>query len=70
MKQFLIFIVGVLSMFIAMAGLICGIQAVATGIGFIVLCGILFMIVWTGIIVDWFKNKRYLDLVERLLGGE
>ena len=70
MKQVLIFIVGVFSMFIAMAGLICGIQAVATGIGFLVLCGILFMIVWTGIVVDWFKNKRYLALVDKMLGGE
>lgn len=68
MRQFLIFIVGALSMFIAVAGIICGIQAIATSIGFLVLCGILFLIVWTFIAVVYFRGKYYEKIVANWLG--
>ena len=57
MKQFLIFVCGVLSMVIALSGMICAIQALATGIPFFIVCALVFAVAWGYIVLDWFKEK-------------
>ena len=64
MKQFLIFIVGVLSMFVAMTGFICAIQAIATGIAFYIVCALVFALVWGYLVLDYFRNKVFEDVAE------
>ena len=57
MKQFLIFVCGVLSMIIALSGMICAIQAIATGVPFLVVCALVFAVAWGYIVLDWFREK-------------
>lgn len=57
MKQFLIFVCGVLSMVIALSGMICAIQAIVTGVPFLVVCALVFAVAWGYIVLDWFQKK-------------
>ena len=57
MKQFLIFVCGVLSMIIALSGMICAIQAIATGIPIFIVCALVFAVAWVYIVFDWFREK-------------
>ena len=62
MRQFLIFIIGVLSMFVAMTGFICAIQAIATMQVFHIICAVVFAVVWVYMVLDYFKNKVFEDV--------
>ena len=62
MRNFLIFIVGVLSMFVAMTGFICTIQAIATMQVFHIVCAVVFAVVWAYMVLDYFKNKVFEDV--------
>ena len=66
MKQFLIFICGVLSMIIALSGMICAIQAIVTGVPFLVVCALVFAVVWAYMVLDYFKNKVFEDVAEMI----
>ncbi len=66
MKQLLIFFTGALSMFIALCGVICAIQAIATGVPFLIICATLFVIAWIAIVLDYFKNKSFEEIAERI----
>ena len=64
MKQFLIFIVGVLSMLVAMTGFICAIQTIATMQVFHIICAVIFAVVWAYMVLDYFKNKVFEDVAD------
>ena len=66
MKQFLIFIIGVLSMFVAMTGFICAIQAIATMQVFHIICAVVFAVVWAYMVLEYFKNKVFEDVAEMI----
>lgn len=66
MKQFLIFVCGVLSMIIALSGMICAIQAIVTGVPFLVVCALVFAVAWGYIVLDYFKNKVFEDVAEMI----
>lgn len=57
LKGFLIFLVGFLSMVIAVAGAVCAIQAIATGDVFCTVCAILFLPIWCWQVYDYMKEK-------------
>ncbi len=64
MRQFLIFSIGVLSIFVAMTGFICAIQTIATMQVFHTICAVVFAVAWTYIVLDYFKNKVFEDVAE------
>lgn len=55
MKQFLIFVFGLLSILVFVCGMVCGIQAIVSGGTFSVVCAVVFMIVWVYLAIDWLK---------------
>lgn len=68
MRQFLIFMCGVLSVFIGLAGAICAIQTIVTGLPIMVVIAVIFLIVWVAIVVLWLRNNCPEKLVNKLLG--
>lgn len=66
MRNFLIFIIGVLSMFVAMTGFICAIQAIATMQVFHIICAVVFAVVWAYMVLDYFKNKGFEDVAKMI----
>lgn len=66
MRQFLSFVFGVLSIFIALTGAISAIQAIVTGIPFIVVCAVIFLVVWVGIVVYWLRNNYPDKLADKV----
>lgn len=57
LKQILIFLVGLVSMLVAVAGVVCAIQAIATKVVFCIICAILFLPVWAWLAIEYFKDK-------------
>lgn len=57
MKQFLIFIFGLLSILIFICGMVCGIQTIVVGGMFNIVCAVVFMVVWGYLIIDWLKSN-------------
>ena len=57
MKQFLIFLIGFISIIIAIAGGICAIQTITTGVPFLVVCAVIFISAWGYMVIDWLKSK-------------
>lgn len=55
MKQFLIFVFGLMSMVVFVCGMVCGIQAIVAGGWFTIVCAVVFMCAWVCLAVDWFK---------------
>lgn len=64
MRNFIQFVVGLLSMFVTLAGFICAIQAIATGIAFYIVCALVFALVWGYMVLDYFRNKVFEDVAE------
>lgn len=56
MKQVIIFLIGLLSILVAIAGAVCAVVAVANG-GFTLVCGIIFFSVWVSLWIAYLKNK-------------
>lgn len=56
MKQFLIFVFGLMSMVVFVCGMVCGIQAIVAGGVFTIVCAVVFMCVWICLAIDWFKS--------------
>lgn len=57
MKQFLIFVFGLMSMVVFVCGMVCGVQAIASGEPFSVVCGVVFMIIWVYVAINWLKSN-------------
>lgn len=64
MRNFIQFIVGLLSMFVTLCGFICAIQAIATGIAFYIVCALVFALAWGYVVLDYFRNKVFEDVAE------
>lgn len=56
MKQFIITLIGLLSVVVFICGVVCGIQAIVAGSGFTIGCSVAFMIVWVYLAIDWFRG--------------
>ena len=57
MKQFLIFVFGLLSILIFICGMVCGIQAVIADGVFTTVCAVVFMGVWVYLAIDWLRSN-------------
>lgn len=66
MRQFLSFLFGVLSIFLGLAGAMCAIQTIATGYAFMIVCAVIFLIVWGGIVIYWLKNNYPDKLADKV----
>jgi hypothetical protein len=56
MKQFIITLIGLLSIVVFICGIVCGIQAIVAGSGFTTVSSVIFMIVWVYLAIDWFRG--------------
>lgn len=59
MIQFLIFLIGALSMLVMVCGAICAIQTIATGEAFLIVVALIFLCAWVWIFLRWFREKEY-----------
>lgn len=65
MKQVIIFLIGLLSILVALAGAVCAVVAVVNG-GFALVCGFIFFAVWVFLWLTYMKNKYPEKIGERL----
>lgn len=59
MIQFLIFLIGALSMLVMVCGAICAIQTIATGEAFLIVVALIFLCAWAWLTYRWLKGKGY-----------
>lgn len=44
-------------MIVALSGCICAIQTIVTGIPFMIVCAVIFGVIWVVFVLDWFRDK-------------
>ena len=51
-------------MIIALSGMICAIQAIATGIPLFIVCALVFAVAWVYIVFVWLKEKGPAEVAD------
>lgn len=67
MKHLIVILVGLLSMFIALAGAVCAFHSIFTGDGPVIVMGLCLLPCWGYLVYDWITNFRNDKVVEWIM---
>lgn len=56
-KNLLIFVLGFISLMVAVMGVICAVSTFVQGGAFNVVCGVVFFLAWAWLVITWFKER-------------
>lgn len=55
-KNLLIFVLGLISLMVAVMGVVCAISTFTQGGAFNIICGVGFLVAWVWLVIAWFKD--------------